>query len=232
MTDPYSPPLTNFVYTEDEEGAIALALKRAKPWQTKVTIQVTTNGKTTKQTEKYPKIKAIKDRLLDFHMERHNDTCCYCRINLRGTGSFIPDREHILPKGDDDFKHLTFDVANLSVACKRCNMQYKGTDTSFVVDRETILEHIGESSRYKFVHPNLDKWEDHLRVISTKVNRVALVKYTVRNDSEKGRYTSDYFDFASFEVQQLDSAQGLEHADPEALDLVRRAAGALGLPVP
>ncbi|WP_416340201.1 HNH endonuclease [Pseudomonas sp. C11] len=68
-------------------------------------------------------LKNLRDRIKEYHLQRQSNLCCYCRSNLHGGGLFTIDREHIVPKSY--CKELTYTMTNLSVACKRCNMEIK-----------------------------------------------------------------------------------------------------------
>lgn len=207
MADPHSPPLSSFSFSDEEKAAIELALQQKDPWD-----------------EKDPKLKGVKDclislkgRLRELHMERQGETCCYCKTNLSGGESFMIDREHILPKAK--FKELTYEPFNLSVSCKRCNMSYKGQRTDFAVKQliETG-EHYEESNGYQFVHPNLDRWTDHLTRIMAQVDESVLVKYLIKDESKKGAYTHNYFRFDRLEVQIFDEAQGAKKLSEAAME--------------
>jgi hypothetical protein len=130
------------------------------------------------------------------------------------------DREHILPKAK--FKEFTYVPLNLSVSCKRCNMSYKGERTDFLV--KELLEtgdDYGESNCYQFVHPNLDRWTDHLTRIMAQVDESVLVKYFIKKESEKGAYTHKFFRFDRLEVQVFDEAQGAEKLHESAIEQKR-----------
>lgn len=192
MTDAYTPALSTFVFTQEEVDAITAAMATSSPWAVDNT-----------------HIKSAKDKLRDFHLQRHGSTCCYCRLNLHGGGYFMIDREHVLPKGTPRYKLFCFEAWNLSASCKRCNMQFKGEDDDFFIDDSATAD-FHDASNYLIIHPNYDEWEQHLLRELQQVNRQVLVKYTVMNDSAKGRYTYDYFELRALEVNAFDQAQGLE----------------------
>lgn len=156
-------------------------------------------------------LRELKRRLSMLHLGLQGQTCCYCRMVLAGGGYFLIDREHILPKAQ--FSGLTWDPMNLSVSCKRCNMEFKKERTDFVVDPKTILEDFRNRERYLLVHPNFDTWTEHLRKRVEQDNEFLLVKYTVMPGSTKGAYTHDFFNLADLEIDTLDRAQGMEVLD-------------------
>lgn len=123
------------------------------------------------------------------------------------------DPEHVLPKADGQFPQLSFELKNLSVSCKRCNMGIKGKDISFYSGELDAVDPF-RSDYYKFIHPNLDVVDDHLRVISLQINANRMVKYQVVNTSVKGRYAYEYFKLQKLELNSFDQAQGLTEVSP------------------
>lgn len=123
-----------------------------------------------------------------------------------GEAKLSIDREHILPKGNQNYRHLSFTMWNLGASCKRCNMLYKGTDEGFIVAGQQS-SNLNSSGCYYFIHPNFDLFKDHLGRRSEEVNDTTIVKYTVQNGSEKGEYTYDYFDLKGLEIGSFDTAQ-------------------------
>lgn len=196
MTDPYIPTLDAFSFTEEEAGAIDSALATEHPWDVVAVA-----------------IASAKEKIRAYHLARHSETCCYCRTNLHGGGPFMIDREHILPKGK--YKAFTFAVWNLSISCKRCNLQYKGREDDFVVDKQPGAP-FQNPGNYRIVHPNYDKWESHLDRLSVQRNASVVVKYAVVNDSEKGRYTHTFFSLHDLEINSFDESQGLEQATDDS----------------
>ncbi len=196
MTDPYLPPLSEFSWTPEELAVIEIALKHSDPW----------NEKAVELAAIKEPLKLIKAKIRSLHMQRQHSTCCYCRVNLAGGGPFMVDREHILPK--KKYPSLTFVLSNLSVSCKRCNMEFKGDNVDFVVDPSTIEAGHGSSERYRFVHPNYDKWSVHLGRTTQQEDEFVLVKFRVKNESAKGSYTYAYFRLDQLEVDNFDQAQG------------------------
>lgn len=214
MSDCYLPTLENFKFTADEETVISQALLNADPWD----------------SEDNDELKAIKGRIRDYHLQRHKYTCCYCRAGLRGRGNFTIDREHILPK--KKYKNLTFAMSNLSVSCKRCNMEYKKNKIDFVINSATVEAAHTDSSRYRFVHPNYDNWSDHLSRIGFQYDTFELVVFRVLGGSEKGDYTYRYFKFDRYCAESLDIAQGIQGMDEMGLELLNQLAGSLGIELP
>lgn len=196
MTDPYQPTLASFQFTLDEQGAVDAALKTSKPWDWKPA------DATTKAA-----LKSAKGRILDFHMQRHRGTCCYCKTILEGSGPFMRDREHILPKSKAAYRPYSYTIWNLAIACKRCNMQFKGSSTSFTIDAADTTA-FQSSANYLFVHPNFDDWEIHLTRVTLQVNAQSLVAFRRSLGSAKADYTYAFFGLAQLQVDSFDRAQG------------------------
>ncbi|WP_143749155.1 HNH endonuclease [Mesorhizobium sp. WSM3882] len=194
MADPYLPALDSVVFTNAEKDAIAAALATDKPWDWKPGGEVE------------EALKSVKKKILDLHMARHGDRCCFCRKNMKGGGPFVIDREHVLPKSLPDYKVLAYEMWNLGISCKRCNMGYKKRKVDFVVDAANPAA-LQSSANYRLIHPNYDLYKDHIRISSTQDDDTTIVKYT-RTGSEKGQYTYDYFNLRELEVGSFDEAQG------------------------
>ena len=203
MADPYSPPLSGFVFSPAEIRVITLALASKKPWDYE---PATIEERNT--------LKEVKDKILHLHLQRHGWTCCYCRANLQGAGPFMTDREHILPKSKAAYKALSYKLWNLGAACKRCNMQFKGSDDSFVIHDPPVDLLAAET--YRIIHPNFDLWEDHLTRITVQVNAKTLVKFS-RKGSAKSMYTYEFFNLRGLEIDSFDGAQGLDNVVEESV---------------
>lgn len=201
MTDPYKPLLTSIKFTIAEKKAIAAALKTVKPWDWRP-------GGAQEDA-----INAVKAKICNLHMARHGDRCCYCRKNLHGGGHFTIDREHVLPKSLKAFKLLAYEVWNLGVACKRCNMQYKKNKIDFVVDPANVAA-LQTSANYYLIHPNYDLYKDHISFVEVRNDDFTLLKFT-RKGTPKGEYTFQYFNLEGLEVGKADASQGR----PELEDL-------------
>ncbi|MDV5097286.1 hypothetical protein RYH74_08290 [Pseudomonas sp. LSJ-87] len=197
MTDAYLPALSELKFTAQEADAIKAALSLPKPW-----------GVDNEH------IKNVKNKIREHHLERHGQTCCYCRIILQGSGHFMIDREHILPKGNAKYKILCYEPWNLSSSCKRCNMEIKGEDDNFVIDK-TDASKLKLSSNYLFVHPNFDEWEKHLTREAHQISRFVFVKYAIIDNSTKGQYTYEYFKLKDLEIESLNAAQGIKNPAPD-----------------
>jgi uncharacterized protein (TIGR02646 family) len=163
-------------------------------------------------------IAPIKNKVKSLLREVQNETCCYCKRNTTGEFKMVLDIEHILPKSHHP--ELMFNLVNLAIACKRCNMLIKKDDRSFIVNLGKIKISPFESSNYKLIHPNLDIYFDILRRVAIEINDTRLIKYTVVDGQDKGQYTYDYFKLVEFEQDSFNKAQGLNDAqiDTDKID--------------
>lgn len=157
-----------------------------------------------------PLVKDFKDRVNAYYRNRGNEQCCYCKKNSHGEFKMVLDIEHILPKGQTEFRELMFVLTHLNVACKRCNMNVKGTRTDFVYNINDAANNHEDSNQYKFIHPNSDEYFDHLEYIQQIENDKKLIKYKVVNNSDKGEYTYKYFRLKELEIDSINQAQGLK----------------------
>lgn len=222
MPDPYLPELTTFALNDDETTVVTEALKASKPWDWKPACPV-----------KKASLKSAKDKILAFHLQRHNHTCCYCKTGLKAAGPFMTDREHVLPKSKAQFKAFSYAIWNLGVACKRCNMQFKGAADGFVVSKVDQVA-FQTSENYRFIHPNYDRWGDHLTRFDAGMDEKKLVVFFNPTDSEKGQYTKEFFKLEQLSLNSFDEGQGLKTTDQlsRAAALVLQLAKLFGQPVP
>lgn len=152
------------------------------------------------------RLDSTKRKIKDLSMLKTYDNCCYCGRNIHGEFRMVLDIEHILPKSLC-LKHM-FTMKNLSVSCKRCNMNIKKNKIDFLnVDIVTACRSF-KSKYYKFIHPNLDNYDSHLLLNCVQKGRAIIKKYSVVNESAKGRYTYDYFQLQALEKNSFDEGQG------------------------
>jgi hypothetical protein len=206
VADPYIPALETFVWSDDEEEAIRVALLHAEPW----------DHDASELRQVRTKLREIKGRILEFHLARQGHTCCYCRTNLNGGGYFLVDREHVLPKSK--FKSLTYTISNLSVSCKRCNLQFKGNDLGFLRDSLSVENNHDDSEQYLFAHPNFDNLDALIERVSVQISRKVAVAFRV-SDHPKAHFTYDYFDLRGLEVSSFDDVQGGRKLDELELEI-------------
>jgi len=132
---------------------------------------------------------------------------------MNGWYNMTIDIEHVLPKGNGMYPQYMFEIKNLSVSCKRCNMGIKRSDTSFYLAAAGEADPF-KSEHYEFIHPNLDVADDHLGFLCVQYNGKLMVKYQVVNASAKGSETYDYFELQKLELNSFDEAQGLADVSP------------------
>jgi len=197
ISDPLTPALSEFVITAEEELAIDHALKLHDSWN-------------LDQKDMAPVRQVLKDlreRIKEFHLLRQNHTCCYCRTNLFGGGFFMVDREHIIPKSH--CKKLTYVMENLSVACKRCNMEIKKDKTSLFVDPSTIESTYQDKSTYHVIHPNFEVYEDFITRRQAQHGKANLVKFIIETPGNKTNFMFNFFKLNELEVNSMNDAQGV-----------------------
>ncbi len=141
------------------------------------------------------------------------DQCCYCRRPTTGEFNMVLDIEHVLPKGK--YRNFMFRSFNLSVSCKRCNMEIKGEDDEFVIKPIENDIMANDSDNYLILHPNFDIYFNHLSREVIAHDNFNYTKYVVINDSEKGQYTYEYFELSKFEIDNFDQAQGIKDTRQE-----------------
>ncbi|PHR63350.1 MAG: HNH endonuclease [Idiomarina sp.] len=168
--------------------------------------------------DRNPDLATLKAKIKSFSLIKTGNRCCYCGRNIHGEFGMVIDIEHILPKSI--YPKYMFRGCNLSVSCKRCNMNIKRSKTDFLSgDGTKKTGKLFRSKLYKFIHPNLDKYDSHLLLISSQVGRKVMLKYMVVDESRKGAYTYRYFKLERLEKNNFDMAQGgrgrLEIKNPE-----------------
>jgi uncharacterized protein (TIGR02646 family) len=150
----------------------------------------------------------LKRKIKDFLRQKQKECCCYCSRNIDNEFNMVLDIEHIIPKSK--VKTEMFELNNLAVSCKRCNMRIKGEDISFINGDFEDFKRSGDyyrSEKYKFIHPNLDDWDGNLKYIVVQSNKNKIVYYQVVQGSAKGQYAKDYFELDKIQVNTFDEAQ-------------------------
>lgn len=153
----------------------------------------------------------FKRKVKDYNRHLQSEQCCYCRRSLADEFNMVIDIEHVLPKGQ--YAHLMFELFNLSVSCKRCNMEIKGEDVSFISDINESKNNAQDKSLYKLIHPNFDDYFQHISFFVKTINAKSVVKYKVIGNSEKGDFTYKYFQLSDIERETLNQAQGIKVAE-------------------
>ena len=156
-----------------------------------------------------PHIADFKRSIKDYYRIQQNEQCCYCKRVTVGEFRMVLDIEHILPKGNQAYRKYMFEPKNLSIACKRCNMEIKKQDVSFVAQNSNLTPNFENSQNYLFIHPHSDNYWDYLEYSMVVDNDIMLIQYSVNNDQPKGHYTYDYFKLNELEIDIVSEAQGL-----------------------
>lgn len=180
-------------------------------------------------------LKDVKKKIKDYLLMTCNH-CCYCLRPFIGEFRMVIDVEHILPSSI--FRELAFDFSNLTLSCKRCNMKIKKDNVDFVdgnllkiteylKSKEHLSRYIYKcergmtinklnriiysSNNYKFIHPLLDDYSQHLEYISIQLNNK---KFSIYNPkTKKGVYMKDFFKLSDFQVRDLNVIQFLPDPD-------------------
>lgn len=142
---------------------------------------------------------------LKAHMRENRDDgnkCAYCLKSFQNEHNMNIDIEHILPKGV--YSEYTFTLKNLTIACKKCNLQIKGSDTSFLNDNFNRKKPF-KSRYYKITHPVID--ENKLTLLDMHFKKVQIIKYKYGNEKSKNTYY--YFKLNEVEIDTINTAQGI-----------------------
>ncbi|WP_432462164.1 HNH endonuclease [Enterobacter hormaechei] len=155
-----------------------------------------------------PSLGVLKRKIKNYLRAKQFECCCYCSRSIDDEFNMVLDIEHVIPKSKIVSEMFVMD--NLAVSCKRCNMRIKGEDISFIDGDFENFKQAGnfyQSEHYKFLHPNIDSWDDHLVYIVDQRNRKKIVYYQVVNSSVKGMFTKKYFQLDKIQVNTFDEAQ-------------------------
>lgn len=199
--------MTAFAYTVLEYLSIVRALsigKMPRPTPTKIWSS--------------SHVKQVKARLKAHKRGEQGERCCYCQRSTFGEFKMVLDIEHILPKSE--FSHCIFDLSNLAVSCKKCNMKIKGERLDFLNGEVSELLEMEKSQlfqkeRYKFAHPNLLSVYKHLSIYKILDGPGTILHYRIF--TEVGQYTYDFFRLEEFVTESIDRAQGLPPPTNESL---------------
>ncbi|WP_414611574.1 HNH endonuclease [Stenotrophomonas muris] len=156
-----------------------------------------------------PHLRPVRMKIRNHHRLIQNDKCCYCRKSFLQGHPLEVDVEHILPKAK--YRGLAVALVNLTVACKRCNMQVKKERDDFIVGSLEFSDDgdVSDNSRYRIIHPNLDVYSEHINAIFVDVDNIVIRRYMILAGSSKGQATVEYFLLRNLEEDTLDEIQGL-----------------------
>lgn len=195
--DPLLPALSGFTISAEEQKAVDFALTLSDSW------------KLEQEAMKPVRdiLKSLKNRIRAFHLQRQAGLCCYCRDPLPNDSGILVDREHIIPKSH--IKSLTYVMTNLSVACKRCNMEIK-KDKLAILENPASIEanHLNENA-YRIIHPNFEDYEKFIVRKQEQEGKAVLVKFITKLDCDKTSFTLNFFKLRDLERNTFDAAQGV-----------------------
>lgn len=192
MTIEESERFYNEILSEDERHAVSIALKSDTPW-THETFDEPIKGNLIN----------VKNKIKNFHLNKTTVKCCYCRRSLLDA-TIESDREHIVPKSKK--KHLSYDIFNISIACKRCNMTYKGEKTEHIVEPDTVDIDLRNEDRYRIPHPNIDTYEDH--IVRRSIESEGQIITTYHKKTKKGSFLYKFVRLDRLCINEIDTSQG------------------------
>lgn len=201
-------------FTRDELRVIKICLKHKKPWHVAL-----------KNKELSEILKRVKKKIKEFHRERTKNRCCYCAKPLHDR-EIETDREHIVPKGK--YTSLSYNLFNLSIACKRCNMDYKADREDHIANPGNVEKNLYSKDSYLIPHPNVEKYTDHIRRKCIDDGEHLYITYKIVNDSKKGDFLYKFMRLDLLCIGEIDEAQGISEKDPVMHNLTERQGGGEG----
>ena len=104
-------------------------------------------------------LSGFKDRIRRYYLKKQNRRCAYCRTVIR-ISQASSEIEHIVPKSFNP--RWMYEPFNLCLSCKICNTK-KSTKSVLDTDESQKLPKLSEE--YLLVHPHIDKYSEHIRII-------------------------------------------------------------------
>lgn len=142
----------------------------------KSAIQKASPGAPIKEHWEQSCLKKFKNRLREYYFDAQNDKCVYCRMDI-SSATGISHIEHIAPKSI--YPQWMYEPMNLCLSCPTCN-SFKGTNDILEHHKGRKLPTVSDA--YKIVHPHLDRYSDHIRIIDSLL---------YQGLTPKGKYTID-----------------------------------------
>ena len=152
-------------------------------------------------------LKVLKSKIKEHLKTNFNEQCCYCKRGFEDEFNMVIDIEHILPKSK--FRALTFDIKNLNLSCKRCNMKIKKERIDFLVDKINAYTNRYNPNNYLLIHPNLDIYKENLNFINFTLDDEKFIKYIPL--SAKGKFNYKYFYLDKIERSTFNLVQGTKN---------------------
>ncbi|KAA0784665.1 HNH endonuclease [Bacillus sp. BPN334] len=111
-------------------------------------------------------LKYVRSIIYQKLSELYGEYCYYCKMPL-DAGSNPGDIEHIVYKGEGNYKEFSYHPLNLTLTCKRCNTA-KGTKESLISNKQNIKykyeDYPQNPSDYTIVHTHFDEYFEHLEI--------------------------------------------------------------------
>lgn len=152
---------------------------------------------------------SIKAKIKDYFYKK-SSKCSYCNTLLQDR-NIETDREHIVPKKYR--RILTYNLFNLTLACKRCNMTYKKQTLNHisptVVSSIENNNHLYDKDSYLIPHPNIEPIFGvgcHIRHQQYQEDDISFVSY--QYITPKGEYLYNLVRLDELEIDTLDESQG------------------------
>lgn len=170
-----------------------------------------------------PCLDRLKRKIKDYFKNNDTSQCCYCARLFTGEFNMVIDIEHVLPQVV--FPTERFTISNLNIACKRCNMEIKKADTSFIASIQAMGLNYYQSQHYQIIHPNIDTYTTHIILKIIRRGNLVYIKYVLK-DQNKAKFTYDYFKLKDLEVDTINIAQGtkrIKSLNAKISDGIRRS---------
>lgn len=134
-------------------------------WTKNLLAEIKKQGSYTKVDSKF-KNKYNQDEVKKSLKQMYHSKCCYCENNF--VASSYGHIEHLKPKANSNFHHLSFEWDNLHWSCQICNMKKgeKWDDDNPIID------------------PTVDEPQEHIEISS--------ITGKIVSKSDRGRTTIDH----------------------------------------
>lgn len=118
---------------------------------------------------RHKELSNIAKSIGDYLRFEHGERCFYCKIKLKRQEGEI---EHILSKGNTNYKEFTYHPYNLILSCKDCNGPTgKRTEDILVLSPSyqpkmplKYDEYPDDSSYFSIIHPYYDEYEEFIEI--------------------------------------------------------------------
>lgn len=154
-------------------------------------------------------LKYIRNSIYQKLSDLYGNKCYYCKMRL-DSGSNPGDIEHIIYKGNENYKEFSYHPLNLTLTCKRCNTA-KGVKDCLDFNKQNIKYEYNDypqnSNDFTIVHTHLDNYEEHLELEEN-------IFIVPKNSSQKGIKTIEIcnlyrLDLALGRVKEIRNTWGM-----------------------